>query len=112
MTRDEIRSYFGDSKIMTDFLDKEIQVGDKIVYCRSRKNGFDMIKTEVVGFTERMIKIPKLSLRKDKDYSVVSPKNCIVYQSSVKHQYNGFCGGMFEGRQIQINPSNIETNNI
>lgn len=65
---------------MTDFLDREIQLGDKIVYCRSRKSGFDMIKTEVIGFTKEMVKVPNLHSWKDKEYSVVSSGNCIVYK--------------------------------
>ena len=65
---------------MVDFLGKEILMGDKIVYCRSRSGGFDMIKTQVIGFTEKMVKIDKTHSWSDKDYSLACPMNCIVYK--------------------------------
>ena len=63
-----------------DFLGRTLKVGDKVVYCRSRKNGFDMIKTTIIGFTPQMVKVPKLNRRVDKDYSVIAPGNCIRYE--------------------------------
>lgn len=65
---------------MKDFVGNELQIGDKVVYCRSRKSGMDMIKTVVVGFTEKMVKVEKLQSWDDKDYTVVSASNCILYQ--------------------------------
>lgn len=65
---------------MKDFLDKEIHVGDKIVYCRSRSGGFDMIKTDVLGFTEKMVKISETYSWSDKNYALACPANCIVYE--------------------------------
>lgn len=65
---------------MKDFVGNELQIGDKVVYCRSRKNGMDMIKTVVVGFTEKMVKVEKLRSWDDKDYTVVASGNCVLYQ--------------------------------
>lgn len=65
---------------MKDFVGNELQIGDKVVYCRSRKNGMDMIKTVVVGFTEKMVKVEKLRSWDDKDYTVVAAGNCVLYQ--------------------------------
>lgn len=65
---------------MKDFVGNELQIGDKVVYCRSRKNGMDMIKTVVVGFTEKMVKVEKLHSWGDKDYTVVAASNCVLYQ--------------------------------
>ena len=65
---------------MKDFVGNELQIGDKVVYCRSRKNGMDMIKTVVVGFTEKMVKVEKLRSWDDKDYTVVASGNSVLYQ--------------------------------
>lgn len=64
---------------MCDFVGNELAVGDTVVYCRSRRNGMDMIKTVVVGFTDKMVKVERLDCWVDKPYSVVSPTNCVVY---------------------------------
>lgn len=66
---------------MKDFLGKEIHVGDKIVYCRTHESSFDMIKTEVIGFTETRLKIPQTNYLRDQAYSLVTPTNCIVYET-------------------------------
>ena len=65
---------------MTDFVGNELRIGDEIVYCRSRKNGMDMIKTRVVGFTDKMVKIEKLRSWSDKQYALAAPYNCVVYE--------------------------------
>jgi len=70
----------GKESIMVDFLGKEIHMGDKIVYCRSRSGCFDMIKTEVIGFTEKMVRIDKIRSWSDKDYARSCSTNCIVYE--------------------------------
>lgn len=68
---------------MKDFVGNELRIGDEIVYCRSRQNGMGMIQTKVVGFTEKMLKVEKLYSWSDKDYAVVSPGNCVLYQRRV-----------------------------
>lgn len=65
---------------MKDFVGNELQIGDKVVYCRRRKSGMDMIKTVVLGFTEKMVKVEKLYSWSDKDYTVVAAGNCVLYQ--------------------------------
>ena len=65
---------------MRDFVGNELAIGDEIIYCRSRKNGMDMIKTKVVGFTDKMVKVERLRSWGDKPYSLASPSNCVVYR--------------------------------
>lgn len=63
---------------MKDFVGNELEIGDDIVYCRSRKNGMDMFIAKVIEFTPKMLKvdIPSIS----KPYSIVSPNNCVLYR--------------------------------
>ncbi len=65
---------------MRDFIGNELAIGDDIIYCRSRKNGMDMIKTKVVGFTDKMVKVERFKSWSDKQYSLASPTNCVVYR--------------------------------
>jgi len=39
-----------------------------------------MIKTEVIGFTSKMVKINETYIWSDKDYALACPTNCIVYE--------------------------------
>ena len=63
---------------MKDFVGNELEIGDDIVYCRSRKNGMDMIVTKVIEFTPKMVKVDVPSI--SKPYSIVSPNNCVLYR--------------------------------
>lgn len=65
---------------MTDFVGNELYVGDKVVYVRSVKNGKEMFVTEIVGFTNLMVKVkPVANSRSRKGYDLADPKNCILY---------------------------------
>ena len=55
---------------MKDFVGNELEIGDDIVYCRSRKNGMDMIITKVIELTPKMVKVDVPSI--SKLYSIVS----------------------------------------
>lgn len=65
---------------MKDFVGNELHVGDKIVYVRSFHHGKEMRRTEVIGFTPKMVKIPNHYKCIDKEYECVCPGNCIVYK--------------------------------
>lgn len=67
---------------MKDYLDNDLHIGDKIVYCRATGSGFDLIKTEVMGFSEKMVKIPCEWNWRNKEYMTVAPHNCIIYSQS------------------------------
>lgn len=68
---------------MKDFLGKEIHIGDRLVYCRGRKNGFDLFKYEVVDFTPKMIRGKHIDF-KTRDYDLLKPVNCIVYEKAAE----------------------------
>lgn len=69
---------------MKDFVGNELHIGDKIVYVRSIRHGIDMRKTEVLGFTSKMVKIPNHHTYIDKEYECVRPHNCIIYRPPVE----------------------------
>lgn len=63
---------------MVDFLNRDIQTGDRVVYTRGREL---RIKAEVVGFTDTKVKIKEL----DGVYTAsVVPGNLIVYERPVQ----------------------------
>ena len=63
---------------MVDFLNRDIQTGDRVVYTRGREL---RIKAEVVGFTDTKVKIKEL----DGVYTAsVAPGNLIVYERPVQ----------------------------
>ena len=66
---------------MRDFVGNELAIGDEVVYCRSRKNGMDMIKAKVIGFTDKMVKIDHRNSWTGKDYSIAAPGNCVIYKT-------------------------------
>ena len=63
-----------------DFVGNKLHAGDKIVYVRTFRHGKEMRRTEVIGFTEKMVKIPNHRTYIDAEYECVSPHNCIVYK--------------------------------
>ena len=71
---------------MKDFVGNELHIGDKIVYCRSFRHGIDMRKTEVIGFTPKMVKIPNHRTYIDAEYECVTPRNCIVYKQPAEEE--------------------------
>lgn len=65
---------------MLDFVGNILEIGDKIVCCCMYGKTKDMFISEVIGFTERMVKIPPRYSWVSTKYSLVSPNNCIVYK--------------------------------
>lgn len=65
---------------MLDFVGNILKIGDKVVCCCMSGNTKDMFMSEVIGFTERMVKISKKHPWQSTPYSIVSPNNCIVYK--------------------------------
>lgn len=64
---------------MKDFVGNEPHIGNKVVDFHKGKCGIDMIKTEVIGFTEFMVKVKKMNPCAIRKYSVVSPMNYVQY---------------------------------
>lgn len=42
---------------MVDFLGQELYTGDNVVYCRHQKRTVTLIKTKIVGFTDKLVKL-------------------------------------------------------
>lgn len=61
---------------MKDFLENEICVGDRIVYCKYNKTNASLYKGTVEGITEKMVKIvyDNYGMR----LSTVSPDKIVV----------------------------------
>ena len=71
---------------MKDFVGNELHVGDKIVYAYTSYNGMCMIKTEVAGFTEKMVKY----LSYGNNIKLARPTNCVLYvQPEVENAQEG-----------------------
>jgi len=71
--------------VMQDFLGQYLHVGDKVIYAkRLRSNGsFALVKTTVIGFTDRFVKFPVKDLPTyKKSYAIGAPNLCIKYQDA------------------------------
>lgn len=65
---------------MKDFVGQKLEVGDKVVYCRTYGRSKDMRTTTVLGFTENSIKVePYTYDGRQKGYNLVAPGNCVKY---------------------------------
>ena len=42
---------------MVDFLGQELHIGDNVVYYRHRQRTATLIKTKIVGFTDKLVKL-------------------------------------------------------
>lgn len=71
--------------VMQDFLGQSLHIGDKVIYAkRLRSNGsFALVKTTVIGFTNRFVKFPITDLPTyKKSYATGVPNLCIKYQDA------------------------------
>lgn len=65
---------------MKDFVGTILEVGDKVVYCRSVGSHVLMEDVEVLGFTDSKVKITALSVNDERrGYSLCSPDRLVVY---------------------------------
>lgn len=71
--------------VMQDFLGQSLHMGDKVIYAkRLRRNGsFALVKTTVIGFTNRFVKFPITDFPTyKKSYAIGVPNLCIKYQNA------------------------------
>lgn len=63
---------------MKDFVGKELNIGDKVVYCRTIDKQMDRVITKVIGFTDISVKVePYTPTGVKRGFNAVNPWNCI-----------------------------------
>ena len=60
---------------MKDFVGNELHIGDKIIYAYTSHHSMCMIETEVVGFTDKMVKYRSYG----DNIKLARPSNCVLY---------------------------------
>lgn len=71
---------------MVDFLGQELHIGDNVVYYRHQRRTATLIKTKIVGFTDKLVKLESGSwgnvwpdkLIKYKETDINSQKNSAI----------------------------------
>lgn len=66
---------------MYDFVGNKLEIGDKVVYCRTVDKQMDRVITTVVGFVGKSVKVEPYTWDGERrGYNTVDPYNCIKYQ--------------------------------
>lgn len=65
---------------MKDFVGNELRVGDKVVYACTRGSGTYMGVKEIIGFTEKMVKVKTDSYYHHREYDLIQSRNCVLYR--------------------------------
>ncbi len=63
---------------MIDFLGQELNIGDNVVYVKHERTSSELIKSKIIGFTNKMVKI-EFNKYSWKDETNVMPNKLIKY---------------------------------